>query len=242
MLASQKLRKAAAYAVNRDRLKRVITSGWEERAVIDSPLVDRPVSVEQMPEKSASAIEEVFLPASPVENLIAGATPDAEIAPPPVSGPEETENQLEIETPADLLFDRLVVPLQQPHNVPHDPDDNEEPEEPPLQLGHLNEDDFAIEEFSRRSKKHVQNEIIESFIRTEPRITSQSLAQRDTYPSRDLAEKSTKPVKIVSENMANIYIRQRKYDKAIQLFEQLILKYPEKKENFVKRIEELKQL
>ncbi len=243
MLASQKLRKAAAYAANRDRLKRVITSGWEERAVLDSPLADRPVSFEQGSEGSASVAEEVFSPASPAEDTIAGAIPEAVPPPPPGNEAEEgLEKPLEIETPADLLFDRLVVPLGQTHLAPQDPDGDEEPEEPPLQLGHLNEDDFAVEEFSRRSKKHVQNEIIESFIRTEPRITSQSLAQRDTYPSRDLAEKSTKPVRIVSENMANIYIRQRKYDKAIQLFEQLILKYPEKKEIFVKRIEELKQL
>jgi tetratricopeptide (TPR) repeat protein len=171
-------------------------------------------------------------------------TPEPAEAEPVAEVPAASGDSLEIEPPADLLFERLVGTLKPPPVVlyPNPEEEEEEPEEPPLQLGHLNEDDQPLENYSRRTKKYLQREIIESFIRSEPRISSLSNALKEPLAPRDLSEKSTRPLEVVSENMANIYIRQRKYDKAIQMFNKLILKYPEKKENFVKRIEELKQL
>ncbi len=231
MLASQKLRKAAAYAVNRSKLKKIITGNWPKPEqelgppTLASPLVDRPVTFEVQPE--AEAVDAP--PAGVVTEL---PQPEAPVA---------QEEELPFELPKELAFERLVAPLKKPV-VPAAEEAGEEPEEPPLLLGHLNEDDLPIEKFSRRTRKHIQREIIESFIRSEPRISSLNIAEKESYTNRDLSERSTQPVEIISENMANIYIRQRKYNKAIQMFEKLILKYPEKKENFAKRIEELKQL
>lgn len=45
-----------------------------------------------------------------------------------------------------------------------------------------------------------------------------------------------------SENLAHIFKRQRKYQKAIDLYEELILKYPEKRSYFAGQIEELQNL
>jgi tetratricopeptide (TPR) repeat protein len=258
MLASQKLRKAAAYAVNRNKLKKIITGNWPEPARPELPPVLRPLPLEMQPEALTlpplppiepitaeppaleETVAEVPTPEAMPPHLLTPEPVEAEPVAPVPAVPEET---LLIEPPADLLFERLVGTLKPPPVVYHNPEeDEEEPEEPPLQLGHLNEDDLPIENYSRRTKKHLQREIIESFIRSEPRISSLSNAQKEPAAPRDLSEKSTRPLEVVSENMANIYIRQRKYDKAIQMFNKLILKYPEKKENFVKRIEELKQL
>jgi tetratricopeptide (TPR) repeat protein len=256
MLASQKLRKAAAYAVNRNKLKKIITGNWPEPARPELSL--RPLPPELQPEAlllpplpppepfaaelpaPEATVAEVPAPEELPPHLL---TPEPAEAEPVATVPPVPEETLLIEPPADLLFERLVGTLKPPPVVYHNPEeDEEEPEEPPLQLGHLNEDDLPIENYSRRTKKHLQREIIESFIRSEPRISSLSNAQKEPAAPRDLSEKSTRPLEVVSENMANIYIRQRKYDKAIQMFNKLILKYPEKKENFVKRIEELKQL
>jgi tetratricopeptide (TPR) repeat protein len=257
MLASQKVRKAAAYAVNRNKLKKIITGHWPEPSRAELPLVFRPLGPESplealtlppLPPPEAT-VPELFAPEEEVPEAPAPEMP----APPPVAaeaepvaeGPAVPEEPLLIEPPADLLFERLVGTLQPPPPVVYpssEAEEEEEPEEPPLQLGHLNEDDQPIEEYSRRTKKYHQREIIESFIKSEPRISSLNNAVKESYTPRDLSEKSTRPLEVVSENMANIYIRQRKYDKAIQMFNKLILKYPEKKENFVKRIEELKQL
>ncbi len=229
MLASQKLRKAAAYAVNRNKLKKIITGNWPKPEPVSEPLipppVDRSVTFQVQPEaESGDALPEVTVTETPrPEEPVAQAA------------------ELPFESPSELAFERLVTPVKQPP-LPEAAEAGEEPEEPPLMLGHLNEDDLPIEKFSRRTRKHIQREIMESFIRSEPRISSLNIAEKESYTNRDLSEKSTQPVEIISENMANIYIRQRKYNKAIQMFEKLILKYPEKKENFVKRIEELKQL
>ena len=47
---------------------------------------------------------------------------------------------------------------------------------------------------------------------------------------------------LVTETLANIYIMQKLYDKAISVFEKLILKYPEKSTYFASRIEETQKL
>lgn len=260
MLASQKLRKAAAYAVNRNKLKKIITGNWPEPPRPGLPPVLRPLASQIQPETltlppwptlAPFTAELTAAPPAPEETVAEVPAPEALTLPVPEPAEAEPvatipaipEETLLIEPPADLLFERLVGTLKPPPVVYHNPEeDEEEPEEPPLQLGHLNEDDLPVENYSRRTKKHLQREIIESFIKSEPRISSLSNAQKEPAAPRDLSEKSTRPLEVVSENMANIYIRQRKYDKAIQMFNKLILKYPEKKENFVKRIQELKQL
>ena len=267
MLASQKVRKAAAYAVNRNKLKKIITGNWPEpsrpegaptfraltpepplEALTLPPLPPLEVTAPELfgPEETVPEAPAPEVPApQPVEAVAAEAGPVAEPAVAEEPLLIEPPADLMIEPPGDLLFERLVGTLQPPPTPVYpslEAEEEEEPEEPPLQLGHLNEDEQPIEEYSRRTKKYHQREIIESFIKSEPRISSLNNAPKETYAPRDLSEKSTRPLEVVSENMANIYIRQRKYDKAIQMFNKLILKYPEKKENFVKRIQELKQL
>jgi tetratricopeptide (TPR) repeat protein len=97
-----------------------------------------------------------------------------------------------------------------------------------------------IENFNEKIKKLKQTEIIDQFIKTEPRITSASALDKEA-PTKDLAEKSIKaPAELVSENLANIMRKQGKTDKAIEIYEKLMLKYPEKKSYFAEKIESLK--
>jgi hypothetical protein len=46
----------------------------------------------------------------------------------------------------------------------------------------------------------------------------------------------------MTETLAKIYLEQKKYSQAIQAYDILILKYPEKSVFFANRIEEIKQL
>ncbi len=187
------------------------------------------ISEETSLEETSPADTSILLP---VETLPA---PNGEML--PELATEASTEALIIETPPSLVFEQYVLPLQQDTQ-----EEAVEDEEPPLKLGHLNDDEQAIEEFSRRVKKNIQREIIESFIRSEPRISALNMTQKDSETARDLSEKSIRPAGMVSENLANIFIRQGKTDKAVEMFEKLILKYPEKKAYFAGRIEDLKQL
>jgi tetratricopeptide (TPR) repeat protein len=89
------------------------------------------------------------------------------------------------------------------------------------------------------SKKH-QNVIIEKFITTRPSIQTGKL--KDFGEANvDLSEKSNMfPGDVITENLANIFESQGKADKAISIYEKLILKSPEKKSYFASRIENIK--
>jgi hypothetical protein len=81
-------------------------------------------------------------------------------------------------------------------------------------------------------------EIIDKFIETNPKIT----------PARELVETPSKPIEtsdtthLMTETLARVYLEQKKYSKAIQAYEILILKYPEKSIFFADRIKDIKIL
>ena len=81
-------------------------------------------------------------------------------------------------------------------------------------------------------------EIIDNFITKEPRIE----IKRECNSDNDLSEVSVQDnFDLVSETLAQIYVKQGNYEKAIKTFEKLILKYPEKNSYFANEIENLKK-
>jgi len=92
----------------------------------------------------------------------------------------------------------------------------------------------------KRDRKK-EEEIIEKFIKEDPSIPYLT-AETPVAKPEDLSEKSTKITKNpVSENFAKILLLQGKRDKALEIYEELILKYPEKRAYFTSKIEELKK-
>jgi tetratricopeptide (TPR) repeat protein len=133
--------------------------------------------------------------------------------------------------------------LKQIPDFGFDKTENED-EEPPLKVGFLNADDLEQEtDTVANSKlgKDAQMAIIDNFIKKEPRISP--LTYKDeNIEKKDLSDKKPESNEsFVSESLANIMIKQGKFQRAIEIFERLILKNPEKSTYFATRIDELRQ-
>ena len=59
---------------------------------------------------------------------------------------------------------------------------------------------------------------------------------------KDLAKSASNECECITESMAKIYIKQELFDKAINIYQKLILKYPEKSVYFADRIKKVQEL
>ena len=95
------------------------------------------------------------------------------------------------------------------------------------------------EEVTKPLPKKQKFEIIEQFIKQSPGI---SKPKDDAYENElEIAERSlNEEFDFVSETLATIYERQGHHVKAIKIYKQLMLKYPEKSSYFAAQIQKLK--
>jgi hypothetical protein len=81
--------------------------------------------------------------------------------------------------------------------------------------------------------------LIDKFIETNPKIAP---IKSGTAPAPQFELNSSDNTHLMTETLARVYLEQKKYQKAIQAYEILILKYPEKSSFFADRINDIKIL
>ncbi len=102
-----------------------------------------------------------------------------------------------------------------------------------------NEKDYSRDTASKTGK--AEDELIDRFIQSQPRIIPRkNIQEQDNI----IAEKKIQEEDsgFFSETLAKIYLNQGYYTKAIQTYEKLSLKFPEKSSYFAFQIEKIKQI
>jgi hypothetical protein len=115
-----------------------------------------------------------------------------------------------------------------------------------LELDLEEDDSFILDESEpiveqdKTSRKQFQSDLIDRFIIANPRIEPQKdksfVANEDI--SKPFVEESDG---LVTETLAKIYVGQGYYSKAIDIYEKLSLKFPEKSSYFATQIEKVKE-
>ena len=180
---------------------------------------------------------------------------------------QHTKKQSKVEDTADesdntLLYDELeenlnqlrrnkeLIADQDGEDIPETPSEQEEGPIIPLSN---NIEKEKMEEYLASLKtseiKVIDNEkireqikIIDSFIENQPKLSKLDQVEDDKEKREDLSLKSLKVnTNIASENLALIMVKQGKLEKAEEIYNKLIWKFPEKKAYFVAQINDLKK-
>ena len=96
----------------------------------------------------------------------------------------------------------------------------------------------TVEVIEINDVKQKKIDLIDKFIAANPKISS---VKTYVSPAHSVAENEDNS-SIMTETLAKVYLEQKKYQKAIQAYEILILKYPEKFSFFANRISDIKSL
>ena len=109
---------------------------------------------------------------------------------------------------------------------------------------HLAAPSEYIMEYS--GENHSGNNLIDKFLSGQQGPIKRGKTPREDLPENidnEIVEKSvSESDELITETLAMLYFEQKKYDKALEAFQKLSLKYPEKSVYFASRIEEIEKL
>ena len=220
------LKTTAAYTTERSVLFDLITSDYFLAINKDAYLENvekikaiEVVSIEVISENSASnvrsnALEESILTSIKQFNSVEIAT--------------EIKNDFEITAQKLEIGKPLIFSKNEKHSF-----------QEWLQLSKINPIDRTESDFSEKTNRELEAEknkkltLIDKFIEENPKIpplSKEAIVKDFSVPIDE--DKSY----LMTETLAKVYLEQKKYQKAIQAYEILILKYPEKSSFFANRI------
>ncbi len=224
------LKKTAAYTSDRDVLFDFIVS---DHFVGYKPLdvaLDLPQPIEEPLSSTAAQVQNTPLIASllktipePKPELIDSEIPASTPAPEPNNSIQELEEKLEIGQPLSFATEEKYSFQEWLQLAKTGPIAREEA--PKLQINDAD--------------KQKKQELINKFIETNPKIVA---TKNSVITPVNIEVSAQDNSYIMTETLAKIYLEQKKYQKAIQAYEILILKYPEKSSFFADQIIDIKSL
>lgn len=220
MFYPKKLRKASAYVLNRSVLHRFLVEKEPDKP---TPTVTQNIP----PQKTIlEDIENTIREIKAHREQIAGlSTPDVALPLPDPNQnkpPLQLKDNFKIATSESRLGDEVIQTTSQSSIE--------------LFISYLNNEGLV----AKPNTLPKQDEIINKFIETEPKITrsiTNSLVEEKT---QDLSIKSTElKTELVTENYALILLKQNKIEKAKDIYKKLMLKYPNKSAYFEAKLNEI---
>ncbi|MGG7033714.1 MAG: tetratricopeptide repeat protein [Flavobacterium sp.] len=119
------------------------------------------------------------------------------------------------------------------------PINREEPSKPEIEKTVDVETEIEAESNKEDEEKKKKLDLIDKFIEANPKISN----TKNSTPTPVIIEQNNIETSyLMTETLAKVYLEQKKYQKAIQAYEILILKYPEKSSYFANRIADIKTL
>ena len=241
-------------SVEGDFAQTILDSAMNSQNFIDEIERDsRPRPVKDQPDSMASILERTVVGTIDPEMDDSYFGPDLFI---PVSydEPETEEEEEEIfYMDPGFLFTPRGEPEEEPVTVEEEPVTvEEEPvtveEEPVIteeELVAIEEvPEISAEELTRSDidqKRKEQADLIDRFIMANPRIIPQ--IEKPASPNEDLSKPFTEEHGgFVTETLARIYVTQGYYSKAIDIYEKLSLKFPQKSNYFAAQIEKIREI
>lgn len=245
--------------INEDIVDGMIENDTEESELRTDHVVDI-ISDEELNEVAEITNKVVVENNSKEENLT--SENDIENAVQQTSGIEifESEPQQVIETIEDNQEEEIVEGLSENAEVIEE----SEPEtiEEKVEIIENNSDDSTfsfsdwlkkvpsqsktqqeIEEEQEIAEREIKYKLIDDFLEKNPKIVP--MKKTDITPVNtpsNFVQNTEEYSDLMTETLAQIYIEQKKYDKAIKAYKILILKYPEKNSLFANRIKEIENL
>jgi hypothetical protein len=117
--------------------------------------------------------------------------------------------------------------------------DLQEGRSPEAEEGRSPEIEPAVEE--KHSRKREQADLIDKFIIANPRI--EPVRDKTDAPVENIPKSFVEePGGFITETLAKIYVNQGYYSRAIEIYEKLSLKFPEKSSYFATQIEKIKEI
>lgn len=245
--------------INEDIVDEMIENDTEESELRTDHVVDI-ISDEELNEVAEITNKVVVENNSKEENLT--SENDIENAVQQTSGIEiiESEPQQVIETIEDNQEEEIIEGLSENAEVIEE----SEPEtiEEKVEIIENNSDDSTfsfsdwlkkvpsqsktqqeIEEEQEIAEREIKYKLIDDFLEKNPKIVP--MKKTDIIPVNtpsNFVQNTEEYSDLMTETLAQIYIEQKKYDKAIKAYKILILKYPEKNSLFANRIKEIENL